>query len=210
MWPFNELNKSSATDDSEQRSIENPSVGLGSAEAWESVFGEELGGAAGETVNADTALSVPPIWAAVNVLSSTIAALSWGVFRRNGEDKRESLSGTPIHARLNKAPNKRWTSYRWRKHMMQMVLLKGRAYTWIDRPNPGTIRALWPLDTDHMTPELNSQDELQYRYTAGDRTIIYPAEDISAPLHHYIDDQINIEPLNFNVGHYKLISRWDQ
>ncbi len=172
MWPF----RRAKTD--QRSSIENPAVGLGSAEAWESTFGEDIGGAAGQTVNRETALSVPAVWAAVNVLSSTIAALPIGVYRRGGEDSRESLSGTPIHTRLNQMPNKRWTSYRWRKHLMQSVLLSGRAYTWIDRPTPGNVRGLWPLDPQYVEPMVNDNDELIYRYTGGKVPKDYDAGDI--------------------------------
>lgn len=170
MWPFRRAK-------SEQRNIENPAVGLGSAEAWESVFGEDITGAAGQSVTRETALSVPAIWAAVNVLSSSIASLPIGVYRRGGGDARDSLTGTPIHTRLNQMPNKRWTSYRWRKHMMQSVLLSGRAYTWIDRPNPGNVRALWPLDPQYVEPRL-VDDDLVYRYTGGQRPVDYAAEEI--------------------------------
>jgi len=178
MWPFSRTKKQADNSTDEQRSIEDPAVGLGSAEAWESVFGEELGGAAGQVVTRETALSVPAVWAAVNVLSSTIASLPLGVYRRGAEDERESLAGTSIHSRLNYAPNKRWTSYRWRKHVMQSVLLSGRSYTWIDRPSPGNVRALWPLDPDFVEPYINGDDELVYRYTGGRTPIEYSAENI--------------------------------
>ena len=102
----------------EQRSLENPAVGLSS------VFEEAITESAGETVNRETALSVPAVWAAVNVLSSTIAALPLNVYRRDGDD-RQRVSG-PIQRLLHDAPNRRWTSYRWRRQVMQHILLDGR------------------------------------------------------------------------------------
>ena len=154
----------SQQDAPESRGLENPAVGLGDAEAWAETFQGELSGAAGETVNRETALSVPAIWAAVNVHSSTIASLPLHVYRRNGED-RDLLKNSPIYRMLHTNPNKRWTSYRWRKYMMLSVLLDGRSYNWIDRPQPGNVRGIWPLNPQAVTPRWNqARGEVEYRY----------------------------------------------
>lgn len=158
MWPF------SRNKQEEQRGLENPSVGLGDAEAWAETFSGELSGAAGETVNRETALSVPAVWAAVNALSSAIANLPFHAYQRSGDD-RERLTGRAIDRLISTAPNPRWTSFRWRKYMMQSVLLSGRAYTWIDRPQAGVVRALWPLDPEAVTPRWDSaNNEILYDY----------------------------------------------
>ncbi len=141
----------------EKRSLENPAVGIGDAAVFEDAFTVS----AGEPVNRETALSVPAVWAAINVLSSTIAALPLNVYRKSGDD-RERLSNTAIQKLLHGAPNRRWTSYRWRRYMMQSILLDGRSYNWIDSPTPGVVRAIWPLDPASVTPKL---DPLTQRMT---------------------------------------------
>lgn len=162
MWPFGrkQAEITESQPETEDRSLENPAVGLGDAEE----LNDFISGSAGETVNRETALTVPAVWAAVNVLSSTIASLPLNVYRRNG-DERERLSESPLQALLHDAPNRRWTSYAWRKQMMQSILLEGRSYTWIDKPNTGVVRALWPLDPTSITPKFNeSTQRLEYEY----------------------------------------------
>lgn len=160
----------------EQRNLENPAAGIGEASLFEDVPSRS----AGETVNRDTALSVPAVWAAVNVLSSTIASLPLNVYQRKGDD-RERLSDTPIQQMLHDAPNRRTTSYRWRRQMMQSVLLEGRSYTWIDSPTSGLVRALWPLDASSTTPKWNSVlQRMKYEYSPqdGGKTVTYDESEI--------------------------------
>lgn len=195
MWPFT---KKAESQEDESRSLENPAVGLGDAEAWAETFQGELQGAAGETVNRETALSVPAVWAAVNVLSSTIASLPLHVYRRDGED-REQLTNSQINRLLHTAPNQRWTSYRWRKYMMQSILLDGRSYSWIDRPTAGVVRAIWPLDPQKVTPVWDSRNErvvYQYRPDNG-QPRDYPEEDIiDVPWMLHFDGIDHVRPLS--------------
>lgn len=160
MWPFKR-----STSDDEARNIENPSVSLNDPAAWADVFEGDTNDAAGERVNRDTALSVPSIWSAVNVLSSAVAGLPFHVYQRDGDGNRERLVDRQIDRLISTAPNPRWTSYRWRRYMMQSILLEGRAYTWIDRPQEGVVRALWPLDPKVTTPRWDAEgNELVYDY----------------------------------------------
>ena len=157
----------------EERNLENPSNGLSS------VFEEIPTASAGETVNRETALSVPAVWAAINVLSSTIAALPLNVYTREGED-RKRVSGV-IQRLLHDAPNRRWTSYRWRRQVMQHLLLDGRSYSWIDRPTPGVVRAIWPLDPAAVEPMLDpATQRMKYRYQPDDNkpAIVYDESEI--------------------------------
>ena len=167
MWPFGR-NETPEPEPAEERgSLENPAVGLGDAEELSDVFS----GSAGEVVNRDTALSVPAVWAAVNVLSSTIAALPLNLYQRNG-DERERLNTSPLQRLIHSAPNRRWTSYNWRKQMMQSILLEGRSYTWIDSPTPGIVRGLWPLDPTSTTPKLDSSTgRMTYEYRASNNQV---------------------------------------
>lgn len=179
----------------EQRNIENPAVGIGEA----SIFEDVPNNSAGETVNRDTALSVPAVWAAVNVLSSTIASLPLNVYKRNGDD-RERLNNTNIQRLLHDAPNRRTTSYRWRRQIMQSILLEGRSYTWIDRPNAGVIRALWPLDPSSVTPkwdQVTQRMRYEYRPKDGGRTVTYDEADIiDVPWMLDVDGINHIKPLD--------------
>lgn len=156
MWPFNREKRAAA---------ENPSVPLSSPQAFEDIFGAS-GEVAGESVTWKTALEVPAIWSAVHFLSSTIASLPLNVYQRTNEG-REKQEGE-LQAKLHDRPNREWTSYRWRKYSMQMVLVGGgRAYTWIQRNRAGGVLALWPLEPGSVMVE-RVAGELRYRYYPED------------------------------------------
>ena len=66
----------------EQRSLENPTIPV-SADNFLHILGYgDTTAASGVTVNVETALGVPAIWAAVNFLSGTLASLPIEVMRR--------------------------------------------------------------------------------------------------------------------------------
>lgn len=200
MWPFSKSKRALEQENAELRaSLENPGVGIGDASAWEEFFGELVTSeSAGEPVNRKTALSVPAIWAAVNVLSSTIASLPLHAYRKTGED-REKLTGRPIYKLLHTAPNQRWTSYKWRKYLMYSALTSGRSLTWIDRPQPGNVRALWPLDPEATSVEWDEQRKrLLYRYKPEQGTEqVYSEENIiDIPWMLDFDGISHVNPLN--------------
>ena len=115
----------------EARSLENPTVSLADAAAWEAFFGVSVGSQAGELVTVDRALGVTAIWAAVNFLSDTIADLPLKLYERT-DDGSVVLTADPLHSLLHDAPNPELTSFRWRKTAMTSVLTTGRKFTWAD------------------------------------------------------------------------------
>ena len=125
-------------------SLENPSISLSDPRAFELLFGEEAD-AAGERVSADTALSVPAIWAAVNFISGTIASLPLSLYARD-EEGRKVQKSNPLHRLLHDAVNPEWSSYRWRKYSMTHTLTSGRSLTFIERNVQGRVMNLWPLN----------------------------------------------------------------
>lgn len=111
------------------------------------IFGGFLGGtesAAGVSVNIETALSVPAVWAAVNFISGTMAGLPLNVFRRSGEDRKKVSGG--LQDILHDAVNDECSSFEWRKHMFEQVFTGGRALTYLERDRSGRVANLWPMD----------------------------------------------------------------
>lgn len=187
MWPFTR---------SEKRSLENPSVPISSPDAYEILFGESS--AAGEAVNAKTALSVPAVWAAVNFLSSTIAGLPLNLYKR-ASDGRERADADPLYRLLHDAPNDEWTSYRWRKYSMQAVLINGgRSYTWIQRNGAGGVSALWPLDPSAITVGRALDDATTYTYQLPNKPQrVFNARDVlDVPFMLEADQITHVNPVN--------------
>lgn len=116
------------------------------------IFAGWLGGmdsASGVTVNTESALGVPAIWAAVNFISGTIAGLPLKVYRKRG-DSREEVGGA-LATMLHDAVNDDTSSFEWRKYTFEQALTGGRGFTYIERNASGTPTALWPLDPNEVT-----------------------------------------------------------
>ena len=96
-----------------KRSLENPSAPV-SADDFLHVMGwGDFSSAAGISVNPDTALGVPAVWAAVNFISGTLASLPLEVHRRNDVGHKRVREG--VGAWLDRAVNPTLSSFGWRK-----------------------------------------------------------------------------------------------
>ncbi|MEO9535085.1 MAG: phage portal protein [Marinomonas sp.] len=95
------------------------------------------------SVNTETAMQVPAVWAAVTFLSSTLANLPLHVYK-NTKDGPEKQSGG-LSAILNQAPNEETTSYAWRKYFWTQVFTGGRGISYIERTSTAPV-AVWNAD----------------------------------------------------------------
>ena len=124
----------------EVRSLENPTVPV-SADNFLHLMGwGDFHSTSGVTVNIDTALGVPAVWAAVNFISGTLASLPLEVYRGN-----ERVTDG-IGAWLNRAINPTTSSFQWRKYSYEQTLTGGRSVTLILRNGRGDVTDLVPLD----------------------------------------------------------------
>lgn len=163
----------------EQRGGEVPS---GSVPLSSSNFMEVITGmfgspsSTGISVNAETALGVPAIWAAVNFLSGTLAGLPLHLYRRDGEG-RKRVTGGGLAGILHDAPNDETSSFEWRKGMFDQVFTTGRAFTFIERNVQGKVINLWPLDPNGVTVSISGWTK-EYRYFDGQKKHTYAATEI--------------------------------
>lgn len=105
---------------------------------------------AGVPVNTNSALGLPAVWAAVRVLSETLAQLPLILYTRNGNLKARA-SSHPLYELLHKTPNPYTTSYHLRQTMMLHLVTWGNAYCEIEWGEDGYPVALWPLRPDRVT-----------------------------------------------------------
>lgn len=164
MWPFKE----------NRASVEDPQVPI-SSRAILDFFGLNDLNSAGENVTVDTALGVPAVWAAVNVISGTIARLPLHVYRKS-EGGRER-SEQPIATILHDAVNDEMSSYQWRKYMFQQVLTAGRGVSFIERNGAARVKNIWPLDPSGLTIKREGGRK-RYEYQDGSRKVVYAASDV--------------------------------
>lgn len=178
-----------------KRSVENPSVPLSSPRAAAILFGDWHSSAAGVAVTVETALGVPTVWAAVNFLARTLAALPLQLFRRTA-DGQELDTQHPLYGMLHDAVNDEWSSFRWRQYTMNNVLLGGRGFTFIERNAANRVMNLWPLDPTKMSVE-KVNNRTQYNYHDKMRSNVYqPNEIIDLPFFLAVDGITHHSPIN--------------
>ena len=100
---------------------------------------------AGTAVNQQTAMQLSTVWAAVRLLSGTIASLPLIVYQRQEPRGKDRAKNHPAYALLHHKPNPYTTAYKMRQAMMAHQLLWGNAYAEIERNNAGQPVALWML-----------------------------------------------------------------
>lgn len=128
----------------ETRSLENPTIPISASyEEFLGFFGQAIGNTRLPPVTIESALEVPAVLAAVNFLSSTLAALPLHAYR-TAEGAADKLDGE-LAMLLNEAPNPDWSSYDWRKYMWHQVFTGGRGVSWIERKGVTAV-GIWPMD----------------------------------------------------------------
>ncbi|BCH32628.1 portal protein [Mesorhizobium sp. L-8-10] len=155
-------------------SIEDPKVPISSANIMD-FLGLQGVSATGVTVTIDKALGVPAVWAAVNFLSGTLAALPLNLHRRT-KAGREKVTGG-LATILHDAVNDETSSFDWRKSFFDAMFTGGRGLTFIERNAAGKVANLWPLDPTKATVKRVNGRKL-YQYRDGRTTHTYQASEV--------------------------------
>jgi HK97 family phage portal protein len=136
----------------ENRNLENPTAPVSANDFLQIMGWGDLYASSGVTVNVDTALGVPAVWAAVNFIAGTIAGLPLHVYRKD-EDGGRSKVNSELSLILHDVINEDMSSFEWRKYSFEQVLTGGRAVTYIERNALGQIVNLYPLDPTKVRVE---------------------------------------------------------
>jgi len=120
---------------------------------------------AGVRVTPDTSMQVVTVYACVNLLSRTIAALPLNLFRRKTDGTAVIASNHPLQTVLHRLPNEEMTSYKCRETMFAHILLWGNAYAEIIRNGAGQVVELWPIHPSRVTPKRDVNGKLYYEIT---------------------------------------------
>lgn len=109
--------------------------------------------AAGMSIDRNKALTFSGVYAAVRIISETVAGLPRHVYRRDGENAVK-VSGHPL-SRLLGRPNVNQTEFTLFETLMGYVLTWGNAYAEIVRaPASGQVASLHLLRPDRVTPRI--------------------------------------------------------
>jgi HK97 family phage portal protein len=162
-----------------RNSLENPSTSL-----YKALTGlDSVPVKSGVKVNEKTALRSAAVFAAVRVISETIASLPLFVYRRLSPKGKEIEREHGLYEKLHDRPNPYMSSFTWRETSIGHLLLWGNAYSEIEYDHFGDIKALWLLLPNRTAPVLdNETGELRYRtHIKGKDFILRPERVLHIP-----------------------------
>jgi HK97 family phage portal protein len=157
----------------ENRNLENPTAPVSANDFLQIMGWGDLYASSGVTVNVDTALGVPAVWAAVNFIAGTIAGLPLHVYRKDADGGRSKVDGE-LSLILHDVINDDMSSFEWRKYSLEQVLTGGRSVTYIERNALGQILNLYPLDPTKVRVERLLDGRKIYRIDAK----VYEAKEV--------------------------------
>lgn len=161
-------------------SPENPSTSLSNPAAWlTGLFGTSK---MGVQVSEDNALTFSAVYAAVRIISETIASIPLNVYQADGETRVKAV-GHPVQDLLAKAPNSVSSTFTFREAMASNLVLHGNAYAKIEMNAAGRPTALIPLNP--MKVEVKVVD--------GEKVYVFDKK------HTYLDyEMLHFVGLSFN------------
>lgn len=87
----------------------------------------------GAHVNAKSAMGYPPLWRAINLISSSVAGLPLDCFRRDRKGGKKVDLRHPAQQLLDRKASPYMSAFMFRRTMTGLALLHGNAYASIDR-----------------------------------------------------------------------------
>lgn len=125
---------------------------------------ESRKGAAGVYISPESSLRCSAVLSCVRVLSESMAAMPFNVYRRIPGGGKEIAEDHPLQDVLAYQPNDWMTSFEWREWMQSQMLLWGNAYSLIKPGRRGSVDQLIPLHASRMEIVRLENGRLQYQY----------------------------------------------
>ena len=130
----------------------------------------------GVYVTEETSLKFMAVYAAVRIISETIASLPLRVYRRLSNGGKEKAPNHQLYRILHDSPNPEMTAFTYRETVMAHLLGWGNSYSEMVKNGYGEILELWPLLPSRMRVE-RAGGVLIYHYTLPNGTeIIIPRD----------------------------------
>ena len=127
------------------------------------LFNSLTGGVAssGVAVNETTALTYSAVFAAVRLLSESVASLPLHTYQR-GDEAKSRVYDNPVARLLSKSPNPKISSFTFRETLMGHVLTWGNGYAEIVRDGSGNPVQLLPITPDRVRVDYDSEGNVKY------------------------------------------------
>ncbi len=107
----------------------------------------------------EQALRLSAVWACVNVISKSLAASRWEVFKESANGDRELDRKTTTWKLLNVRPNPEMTAFAFHEAAYIVALIFGDFFAEIEEDIAGRPAGLWPLSPERCCLERNDAGE---------------------------------------------------
>mgnify|MGYP003630332553 FL=1 len=122
------------------------------------------GGGSGIPVNNDTALTFSAVWAAIRILSESVAQLPISLIEREENGDKINRTNHPLYNLLHNKPNEYITYFSFIQKIMVDLCLNGNSYVKIERNGAGRPVALYPIDFDNI--EIREYEDKYYYFNS--------------------------------------------
>jgi HK97 family phage portal protein len=131
---------------------------------------------AGVRVTPMTAMGYPPLWRAINLISSRVSSLPFDCFRRNGSDRTYD-EAHPANVLLSGDVNENMDAGTFIEVITAHAALYGNGYAVIDRDSRGTPLEMMLLDPQKTMPTIKD-GRLYYLTWIEDEIVRFPQRDV--------------------------------
>ena len=116
----------------------------------------------GITVNKDTALTFSAVWAAIRILSESVAQLPITIHEREENGDKIKRSDHFLYKLVHNKPNEYMTSYTFIQKIMYDLCTNGNSYVYIERNGAGRPISLQAIDCSDVDVQVYEE---KYYYT---------------------------------------------
>ena len=143
---------------------------------------------AGVRVTDEAVIGLPAVYAAVRLISSSVAQLPLKLMQHTANGA-EVVRGSPLYDLLVTAPNGHQTGYEFLQQMQAWLTIRHNAYALIERQPGGPIRRLLPVHPSFVKTVVDENtDTVHYEVRReGGEVAVYPQESM-LHLRGYSDD----------------------
>ena len=137
------------------------SIKLSDGGFWSNFLGTQS--SSGKSVTVDNAMRLSTVWACVRIISTSVAGLPLGIYRRKADGGRESARDFSLYDVVHTSPNEDMAAFHFWQAVVASMLLWGNAYCEIHR-SAGRVIALDFLMPSRVDPELDDDGRLKYYF----------------------------------------------
>ena len=133
---------------------------------------------AGKTVTQDSTMQMSAAWGCMRILSETIGALPWKVYKDDGKGNSEVANDHPVARCLVQSPNSNMTSVEFKEAATLNLCQSGNTFSFVERDGQGNVSSLTPIESANVKPKQRDTGAVYYEILDRGQWEDYPQEKV--------------------------------